>query len=307
MPVILVTGSEGLIGAELCRQLKVKGMTPRRFDLRHAENGRIGGDVCSADALRGHMEGVRGIVHLAAVSRVLAGEKDPRKCWETNVGGTHNVLAAAAEDPGRPWVVMASSREVYGDVASLPVREDCPPRPVNVYGRSKLEGERETLAARGLGLRTAVIRFSNVFGDTGDHPDRVVPAFARAAAAGVPMRVDGVDHTFDFSHVRDVAAGLVQVIEAMEAGAADLPPIHFATGRATTLLELARLANRFGGGQSRITEAPPRSFDVSHFVGDPSRARTLLGWTPSTGLEDGLKQLVAEFKDLLRTPMALSA
>lgn len=308
MSRILVTGSEGLIGTELRKHLARQGCNASRFDLRHLGRGGHGADVRRLDDLRAHMEGVGGIVHLAAVSRVILGERDPHQCWETNVGGTRNVLEAAAESPHRPWVIMASSREVYGQPADLPANEDCPLEPVNIYGRSKVEGERLVEGARQAGLRTAVVRFSNVFGWTEDHPDRVVPAFARAAAAGAAMRVDGLDHTFDFSHVGDAVRGLVRVIHLMGQNFThDLPPIHFTTGRATTLLQLAKLANRFGGGTSRIIEGPPRTFDVGHFVGDPSRARALLGWRPEVTLEEGLRRFVADFRQSLDTPVILSA
>ena len=299
MTSILVTGSEGLIGTELRRHLAEYGCDPRRFDLRYTNSRGRGADVCRLDELRAHMKGVSGVVHLAAISRVILGERDPERCWETNVLGTRNVLEAAGESPQRPWVIMASSREVYGQPTGLPVNEDSPLTPVNMYGRSKVEGERLVLGARESGLRTAVVRFSNVYGSAGDHSDRVVPAFARAAATKAPMRVDGADHTFDFCHVSDAVRGLIGIIELMRNGSANLPPIHLTTGRPVTLLQLAELANRFGGGASTIVEGPPRNFDVAHFVGDPSRARDLLGWRAATTLEDGLGRLVADFRQPL--------
>jgi nucleoside-diphosphate-sugar epimerase len=71
------------------------------------------------------------------------------------------------------------------------VAEDAPLSPRNVYARSKVAVEQLTEEARERGMIAAVVRFSNVFGDTEDHADRVVPAFARAAAAGGTVRVDG--------------------------------------------------------------------------------------------------------------------
>ena len=291
MSSILVTGSEGLIGTELRRQLADYGCDTHRFDLRYTHARRRGADVCHLDELRAHTQGVSGVVHLAAVSRVILGERNPQKCWETNVVGTRNVLEAAAESPHPSWVIMASSREVYGQPADLPASEDCPLNPVNIYGRSKMEGERLVQGARESGLRTAVVRFSNVYGSVDDHPDRVVPAFARAVATKAPMRVDGADHTFDFCHVSDAVRGLLDIIELMRVGSATVPPIHLTTGRPITLLQLAKLANHFGGGASMIVEGPPRNFDVAHFVGNSSRARDLLGWRAATTLEDGLGPL----------------
>ena len=141
---ILITGSEGLVGSALRAALEARGTEVAGLDVRGA--GDEEGDVRDAERIRQAAAGCCGIVHLAAVSRVVWGERDPENCWAVNVGGLRNVLAAAAtvraKSSGRPWVVFASSREVYGQPDRLPATEDTPLRPINVYGRSKVEGER---------------------------------------------------------------------------------------------------------------------------------------------------------------------
>ena len=299
---VLVTGSEGLIGRALVGLLERRGHTVQRFDLRARPEDPGRRDVLDPDALRGAIAGCAGLVHLAAVSRVIHGERDPELCWRTNVDGTRHVIEAALQSRLRPWVLFASSREVYGQPRRLPATEDAPLEPVNVYGRSKLAAERHVLGARGAGLRTGVVRLSNVYGSTADHADRVVPAFARGAAAGAALRVDGREHVFDFTHLDDTVRGLHALIEALDAGEADLPPIHLLTGVPTTLGALAELASAAGGGRSRIVDAPPRSFDVSHFHGDPSLSQRLLGWRAAIHVEEGVRRLVADFKRLLDGP-----
>ncbi|MEZ5069360.1 MAG: NAD(P)-dependent oxidoreductase, partial [Bacteroidia bacterium] len=217
----------------------------------------------------------------------------------TNVDGLRNVLQAAASSERRPWVVFASSREVYGQPDRLPVTEDCPLRPVNLYGRSKVAGEQLVDAARRDSVRACVVRLSNVFGATGDHADRVVPAFARAAVLGQPLRVDGADHTVDFTHIDDVTRGIVALTDLLLGGRDAPPPIHFVSGTPTTLGELARMAVAIAGSSSPLRHAPPRDFDVARFVGDPKRARELLGWAPEVRLEDGLTRLLQAFRDEL--------
>ncbi len=139
------------------------------------------------------------------------------------------MLRVALEQPAgrRPWVVYASSREVYGDPATLPVPEDAPLEPVNIYGRSKAAAEAAVGRAREAGLATAIVRFSNVFGSTADHRDRVVPAFARAAATGGTISIEGAENTFDFTHVEDVGRGLALLVECLKDGHRALPPIHY--------------------------------------------------------------------------------
>jgi nucleoside-diphosphate-sugar epimerase len=211
------------------------------------------------------------------------------------VGGLANILEAAIVQSPRPWLIFASSREVYGQPDTLPATEEAPLQPVNVYGRSKVEGERLVGMARDRGLRAAVVRLSNVYGSTSDHADRVVPAFARAAVLNSPLRVDGAHNTFDFTHIDDTTRGILRLSDLLNDGQ-DAPPVHLLTGRPTTLGELATLAIRLAGGRSPIREATPRSYDVSHFFGSPARATELLGWTPRVELPEGLERLIEDFR-----------
>lgn len=291
---ILITGSSGLIGSALARALTREDHRVIPLDLR-AEPGCGRGDVRSAADVAAALRGCDGVVHLAAVSRVIDAERDPELCWDTNVEGTRTVLTAAADLPQPPWVLYASSREVYGQPEQMPVTEDAPLRPVNIYGRSKVEAEHLVSAIRP-NLRTAIVRFSNVYGATSDHADRVVPAFARQAAFGLPLRVDGSNHIFDFTHLDDSVRGIIAIIKQLQAERSDLPPVHFVTGVPTTLGELAALAVELATSDSPIREAPPRNFDVARFLGDPGRAETLLGWRPRVALRDGLARLIAAFR-----------
>ncbi|MDE0473335.1 MAG: SDR family oxidoreductase, partial [Gammaproteobacteria bacterium] len=182
---------------------------------------------------------------------VLWGEHDPEECWNTNVGGLRNVLQALDEIRHRPWLLFASSREVYGQPRRLPATEDTPLRPVNVYGRSKVEGERLVDNARSRGLRAATVRLSNVYGRARDHADRVIPAFARAADSGGTIRIDGAECTFDFTHIDDTARGMAAVVDLLEVGETP-PPIHLLTGTPTTLRGLATLAIDVAGGTTPV-------------------------------------------------------
>ncbi len=294
MTTILVTGCMGLVGVAVAEALRGLGYRIKGIDLRLPRGDPGHGDIQDAEFVKELAKGCQGIIHLAGISRVIWGEKDPELCWAANVGGTENVLNAALTSKSRLWVLFVSSREVYGEPKSLPVPDDAPLRPVNIYGRSKAESERLMLEARREGLNTAIVRLSNVYGKTTDHPDRVVPAFARGAAEGSRLTVCGSGHTFDFTHVDDTVRGIVAVTKAIMADET-LPPMHLLTGRATTLGELARIANNAGGGRAEIVEAPERSYDVAQFVGNPERAWDKLNWRAKIGISDGVSQLVAEF------------
>lgn len=111
---------------------------------------------------------------------------------------------------------------------------------------------------------------------------------------GDPLRVEGREHRFDFTHLDDTVAGLCVLIELLAEGDRP-PPLHIVTGRPTTLQRLAELAVASAASTSRITDGPPRTYDVSRFTGDPTRAKQILGWTASTSIEQGMARLVDDF------------
>lgn len=291
---ILVTGSCGLVGQRLCALLRNGGFSVKELDLRG--HGESHGDVTRLTDIEAAIQGCIGVVHLAAVSRVVWGQRDPDLCWRTNVAGLQSVVQAAIVQSLKPWILFSSSREVYGQAPSLPVAETTALNPLNVYARSKAEGERIVLEARSQGLQTAVVRLSNVYGCTKDHVDRVIPAFSKAAVEGLPLRVEGSDHTFDFTHVNDVVRGLRALIGRLESGAQPLPPVHLVSGHPTSLGELAAICCRLAKSDAPINEAAPRSYDVARFYGDPSRAQELLGWGAEISLEAGLMHLIEDFR-----------
>ena len=288
MSRIVITGSRGLIGSALVRRLHAAGWEAFGFDIAD------GLDVADAEAVAAALNGCAGVVHLAAVSRVIWGERDPARCRVVNVSGTRNVLHAASRARHPPWVLAASSREVYGQAVSFPVKEDAELRPLNCYARSKVAAEKLVAASRDSGLRASVIRFSSVYGEVTDHADRVGPAFARLAALGGTLRIDGSDTTLDFTHVDDVAAALQTAVEMLAAGDGQLPTLHLVSGRGTSLPELAAIAIG-AAGRGQVTLGPGRSYDVRSFIGDPARAEQVLGWRAGIGLEDGIADLVKRF------------
>jgi nucleoside-diphosphate-sugar epimerase len=259
------------------------------LDVRH----HVRENLLTAGVLEEAVRDVDGIVHLAAVSRVVAAERDPELCQGTNVGVLKRMIALMAARSAKPWLIFASSREVYGEAATMPVHEGAPLQPVNTYARSKVEGERLVEEAVGAGMTASTCRFSSVYGDVNDYPDRVAMAFAGAAARGGVMRVEGEAHTFDFTHVDDAAAGLFRLVEVTSADGSQ-PAIHFASGVGTTLLDLARMASEYALQPVSIEEAAPRSFDVSRFIGDPSRAEQLLGWRATMELRSGMRTLIQD-------------
>lgn len=298
---ILITGSKGLIGSALRDSMAKLGFVIKGLDLAYPIGHVEHGDIQNIPLLRDLVDHCSGIVHLAGVSRVITAQNDPERCWTLNAEGTQKILEVAYEAKHRPWVLYASSREVYGQQDFLPVSETATLRPLNVYARSKVAAEQWVEQYRAKGLQTAVLRFSNVYGSIHDHVDRVIPAFCRAAAFGGTIRIDGSDNIFDFNHVDDVVKGIMAMIRDLQDGSYDLPTLHLTTGRGTTLAEAATLAKQLSEQVVTLVEAPSRSFDVHTFYGDPLLASRVLGWAAEISLEQGIATLIRIFKRALNT------
>ena len=292
---ILITGSAGLIGRGVASELVLQGHEVTGFDLSLPEGTRGRGDVRK----KVHFDQVPdGIIHLAAISRVIDGERNPANCIATNIGGTQNLLRVALGAVPRPWVIIASSREVYGNVKDMSlVSESTKVSPVNVYGRSKVAAEEASARARTEGLRVAVVRFSNVYGGVSDHVDRVVPAFCHAAISGDPLRIEGPLNTFDFVYLGDVVDGVMRLSDYLADGGSPPTPFHFVSGIGTTLEELADLVRTLSKSKSIVETYAARGFDVSRFVGDPTGwAEKYLGWRAGTSLRGGMTRYLEDLR-----------
>ena len=291
---ILITGSQGLIGQQLSKLLTTKGYAVVGLDNRLPLDNVSYGDILDSDIVSDRLTDIDGVVHLAAVSRVVWGEHDPELCRRVNIDGTLNILKAIAKQARKPWFIYASSREVYGRQFHLPIAEDIELSPCNVYGYSKQAAEQLTLQYRAESINTAILRFSNVYGSITDHFDRVIPAFCRRAVNDEDLFVEGKNHFFDFTHITDVAYGVYLVCKKMILGE-QLPTIHFVTGMGMTLSEAAECAISAAKSNSRIIEIPSRDFDVSRFVGCPERAEEVLKWRARIFPKDGICKFVNEF------------
>ena len=294
MTKILVTGSAGLIGRPLVRQLRRDGYEVVELDLDHSSD-EMQGDIRCSSRVALALRGCAGVIHLAAVARVLKAASDPERCRTTNVTGTRVVVEEARRTASCGWLVFASSREVYGQPAVLPVDENAPTQPLNLYGQSKLVGEGLVRQAERDGLAVGVARLTNTYGSVNDHLDRVVPAFALAAATGAQLRVEGAENRLDLLHVDDAVTGLVKIARRLASTKRSAPTVQLVSGTSVSIGELARLCVSVADSDATVETLPPRTDHVSRFVGDPAFALELLGWAPSIPLREGVARLVAAF------------
>lgn len=288
---ILITGSSGLIGQALTMALRRQGDDVLEFDLRKSSKQ----DIRNPDAVSAALNGASGVIHLAAVSRVVSAQGDPELCKSVNELAFQQLLDRCASASRPPWLIFSSSREVYGRQEKLPVCETALLQPMNIYARSKCYGENLVFRTRDKLLAANIVRLSNVYGTINDHADRVIPAFARTSVLGGSVLVEGGERCLDFVHVDDVVRGLLVLIELTARGN-NLVPIHLASGVGTKLNDLAHLALVHARKPVTLINSGPRACDIYSFVGDTCRARKILGWQNQITIDAGFARLVNDFE-----------
>ena len=302
----LVTGGGGFIGSNLARALVERGDDVRVLDNFSTGNRAnladlageleiVEGELRSYERVHAATRGVEVVFHQGALPSVPRSVHDPLTTSAVNVEGTLNVLLAA-RDEGIRRVVFASSSSVYGNSNELPRVETQNPDPISPYGVSKLAAERFCVSfSRVYPLETVALRYFNVFGPHQDPTSQyaaVVPLFITSIADGrsVPIYGDG-EQRRDFTYVGNVVEANLLAAEASGVSGA---VINVATGRATTVNELAETIGSLLGRSVERDEQPERTGDIRDSWAGVTRARELLGWEARIGLEEGLR-LAAEF------------
>ncbi|MGE0600078.1 MAG: NAD-dependent epimerase/dehydratase family protein [Dehalococcoidia bacterium] len=279
---IVVTGGAGFIGQHLVRELTCPSHEVLVLDNFHRANlirmsvqssALVRGDIRDFATCEDSFRGVEAVIHLAAQSNVMGGQGAPDYTYTTNVTGTWNVARAAAQ-AGVRHLVFASSREVYGDPAQLPVPETAPFAPKNLYGASKVAAELLLQQLRTNEMAISVLRLSNVIGrgDCG----RVIPHWLEKARRNEPVTVFGGSQVLDLVPIDTVCTAFRRVLEL---GGAD-EPINIGSGTPVGILALAEHIIGLTGSSSKVEVVPPRGPEVSRYCADITRARDLLGLEP---------------------------
>lgn len=304
MPKSIVTGCAGFIGSHLAERLVAAGHEvvgvdaltdyyARDVKLRNLA-GVLGNERFSfieADLL--HMDLPR---LLRSVDYVFhqAGQPGVRPSWRQNfeLYLNNNVLATqrlleAAIDAGIKRFVYASSSSVYGDAESMPTPEDALPKPVSPYGASKLAAEHLCyLYWKNFRVPTVALRYFTVYGPR-QRPDMAFHKFIRAVHEDRALQVYGDgEQSRDFTYVSDAVEANLLAAEAPVEGQV----FNIGGGSRVTVNEVIGLIGRIVGKEPRVEHLAPEKGDVRHTSADVSRAREVLGYSPSVGIEEGLRR-----------------
>jgi GDPmannose 4,6-dehydratase len=323
VPRALVTGITGQDGSYLAELLLARGYDVAgmvRSIERAGKRGQtwadgpfsldvtfVEGDLMAPESLWAAVEATvpDELYHLAAPTFVPDSWDDPTTTVQAIAGGTGALIAAVKEYAPATRVVVATSSEVFGDAGESPQREDTPMRPRTPYGVAKLaaHGLVRTMRARhGLHLSSA-ITFNH---ESPRRPQRFLPRKVTRAAAAIALGLQDevvlgdLDAVRDWSDARDVVAGLQLMATSAEPG-----DYVLASGVGRTVRELVEVAFAHAGvdpeGRVRVDESLVRPPEQWPPVGDPSRARERLGWTPERSFEETIGDMVDADLAALRT------
>ena len=311
---VLVTGGAGFIGSHVCAALRRAGrevvvldnlVTGDRENLRGIDVAFVEGSVAVAADVERAMQGVKKVVHLAALPSVARSLERPLDTHEACATGTVQVLHAAHRHGAR--VVYAGSSSAYGNQQEQHKHEQLREDPLSPYAAAKLAGELYCRTfARVYGMDVVVTRFFNVFGprQPADSPySGVIAAFCRRLLRGEPVRIDGDGgQARDFTYVEDLVAGVLRCLDADSTGC---ETVNLAYGESTTVLELYEtlrgLLRELRPDQvvPDPEMAPPRRGDVRHSLADVTRAKDRFGFAPAVGFAEGLARTFAWYRDQL--------
>ena len=294
----IVTGGAGFIGSHLTKYLIKKGHSVSVIDsLRRGSFDNLKEikdkinfqeiDILDYEKMKNAAKNVDGIFHQAALGSVPQSFKEPEEYYRVNALGTENVLKLGKEFGVK--VIYASSSSVYGNQKTFPIKEDAEKKPLNPYGKSKLEAEEFAKKYANMGVKVIGLRYFNVFG-IGQNPNYagVVPKFIERLVQHNPPIIFGDGYQLrNFTFVDDVVEANILAFESKT----DHAFINIATGVMTSVNELAKIMIRLSGLPLEPIYENAREGDIVKSQADISLAKNLINWEPKTSLEEGLQKI----------------
>ncbi len=310
----LVTGGCGFIGSHIVRGLLQAGHRVRVLDnlcTGHRENIAevedqvefIHGDINDSHAVQKALDGVERVFHQAALASVPMSLERPLDTNQACVTGTLNMLHWSVQAKVKRFVYAASS-SAYGDSPTSSKRESDLPQTLSPYAAAKLAGEFYCQSYfHSFGLETVGIRYFNVFGprqDPNSPYSAVIPLFVSRILSGEQPSIygDGLQSR-DFTYVANIVRGNILASEVPNIGGRIF---NIADGRRTTLLQLLELLANLLGKEITPVFLPPRVGDVRESLADISQARKVLGYEPIVGLEEGIRQTIDYYRQIVSNP-----
>ncbi|MGE0090530.1 MAG: GDP-mannose 4,6-dehydratase [Bacteroidales bacterium] len=300
----LVTGGAGFIGSNVVKLLLEKGWDVRILDnlssgykcnLDGLNVEFVEGDVCNPETAMNACKNRDVVFHLAASVGRQRSIDNPQLDSSINLIGTINILEGMRKN-NVPKIVYSSSAALFGELVTPTIDENHPQNADSPYGVSKLAAEKMILAYAGIYDITGVcLRYFNIYGvnQRFDLYGNVIPIFAKRIYSGEPITIYGDgEQTRDFLNVKDVARA--NYLGATTDKGTDV--YNMGSGSSITINKLAEIMKRISSMSNEIKYALERPADVKHCKADASKAKRILGFEASVGLEEGLKEYMTWFE-----------
>jgi UDP-glucose 4-epimerase len=298
---VLVTGGAGFIGSNLVRYLLEEGnsvtvldnfMSGYRSNLNPFPALRIiEGDVRDKATVENAMKEVEVVFHLAASVGNKRSIDHPITDAEINVLGTLNVLEAARKE-GVHKIVASSSAGIFGELKTIPIKEDHPIEPDSPYGCTKLCEEKLCLSyAKLYDLEAVCLRYFNVYGPNQrfDAYGNVIPIFVFKMLRNESLMIYGDgEQTRDFVNVSDVVQANIKAADSIGVSGA----FNIASGKRVTINILVEMITKENRNLIKIEHGPERPGDVRHSLADIMLAQQRINYTPEIDLESGIEEYV---------------
>jgi nucleoside-diphosphate-sugar epimerase len=298
----VVTGCAGFVGSHLAASLLDRGDEVLGVDsftdyyarslkeenlanLRERDAFSFGEADLAEDALEPLVEGADGVFHLAAQPGVRGSWGSTFAVYvRDNVVATQRLFEVASRLSVK--VVFASSSSVYGDAEAYPTPEETPPRPISPYGVTKLGCEHLAAAYhRGFGLDVVGLRYFTVYGPR-QRPDMAFTRITTAVVGGQRFHVFGTgEQSRDFTYVADAVAATIASMDHGPSWAV----YNVGGGQEASLRDVIGMCEELSDRRLDVVYDEAMAGDVRRTAADTARIRRDLGWTPETGLEDGLR------------------
>lgn len=305
---ILITGGAGFIGLNLIEILSKESYNYIILDSkRHINNSNefiepenyIQGDVRDRTLVKLilHKEKIIGVIHLAAVSRVILGEKNPNLCRSINIEGTRILLDSISKSKHKPWFIFASSREVYGNPSTFPVRESSLIKPISIYGNAKVSGENlVTEYSKNKGIASIILRFSNTYGNEKDILERVIPKLIIKALRGDNLVLYDGEKILDFTHISDTINAVLSSIKFLNSNNNCSKTFNVSFGEGKNLFDIASLITKKLKANVNIINKVSQDFEVKKYIGDVSLAREILKFNPKIPTAEGIPMTIKRLR-----------
>jgi NAD dependent epimerase/dehydratase len=313
MSRVFITGAGGFLGSHVVEAFLAAGQTARAL-VRYASHGRRGhldrspaaleaeregrleivaGDVTDPFQMLALAEGCPVIVHLAALIGIPYSYAAPAAYQAVNAGGTLNILEAARRH-GCRRVVITSTSEVYGTAQSTPIEETHPLQAQSPYAASKIAADKLGESYwRSFGTPVTTLRPFNAYGPRQSQRAIIPTVLAQALSGAGHVELGSLEPKRDLTYVEDAAQAFVL---AAGAGGIDGETIHFGSGQARSIGEIAALCLAAAGSEAKVVSDArrlrPEASEVGLLLCNAAKASRLLGWSPQVGFDEGLRRTV---------------